>query len=113
LSRRVYDYGFSFDRRTDEVVFQVVDRLGIELTAEDSEEAFDDKLDIDLGEAEGGSTLEPLIDAFDDVGQREIVSDALVAVCDSIIERDKLGEVGRRALAAVQAANAKLQEVDL
>ncbi|MCO6388251.1 hypothetical protein [Aliihoeflea sp. 40Bstr573] len=113
LSRRVYDYGFSFDRRTDEVVSQVVDRLGIELTAQESEEATEDQLDIDLGDDEGETTLEPLIEAFDDAGQRDTVSDALVAVCDSIIERDKQGEIGRRALAAVQAANAKLQEVDL
>jgi hypothetical protein len=114
LKRRVYDYNFSFDRRTDEVVSTLSDRLGIDLSPQASEDkggAGD--LDIDLGDGNETTSLEPLIEVFDDPARRQAVTDELIAVCDSILEQDRQGEIGRRALAVIQAANSKLQEADL
>jgi hypothetical protein len=114
LRRRVYDYNFSFDKRTDEVVSALVDRLGIDLSVEGDDGADDPgDLDVDLEDDNEATSLEPLIDVFDDPAQRQSVTEELIAVCDSILEQDRQGEIGRRALASVQAANSKLQEVDL
>ncbi|MEQ8379867.1 hypothetical protein [Parvibaculum sp.] len=114
LKRRVYDYNFSFDKRTDEVIASLVDRIGVDLSkpADDGGSNSDD-LDVDLGGDNEVSSLEPLIDVFDDVGQRQSVTNELIAVCDSILEEDRQGEIGRRALECAQAANSKLQEIDL
>ncbi len=114
LRRRVYDYNFSFDKRTDEVVAAVVDRLGIDLSAQPQDTKNDaDDLDIDLNEDNEDTSLEPFIDAFDDPAQRQAMTDELIAVCDSILEQDRQGAIGRSALASAQAANGKLQEIDL
>lgn len=114
LGRRVYDYSFSFAKRTDEVASALADRLGIDLTAQKSDDnGGADDLFIDLEDDDPDTSLEPLIEAFDDISQRQTVTDELIAVCDTILEQDRQGEIGRRALAAVQAANSKLQEVDL
>jgi len=114
LSRRVYDYNFSFDKRTDEVVSSLVDRLGIELSVDDLEKKDEgDLLDIDLEDEKTETLLDPLIKVFDDNHELDDVADELISICDTIIELDRQGEIGRRALAAVQAANNKLQEVDL
>lgn len=114
LRRRVYDYNFSFDKRTDEVVSALADRLSIDLTTQsnDDDSAVDD-LDIDLEDDDAETSLDPLIEAFDDISQRQTVAQELINVCDTIMEQDRQGEIGRRALDAVQAANTKLQEVDL
>ena len=117
LARRVYDYNFSFDRRTDEVASALSDRLGIDLTVQSGSQDGEaqGELDVDFGEeeAEEGASLEPLIEVFDNADERKKVTDELIAVCDTILEQDRQGEIGRRALASVQAANTKLQEVDL
>ncbi len=113
LKRRVYDYNFSFDKKTDEVVSALVDRLGIDLSARADGDDPPDDLIVDLGEEPGTTSLDPLIEVFDDPAQRKTVTDELIAVCESIWEQDRQGEIGRRALASVQAANSKLQEVDL
>ena len=115
LSRRIYDYNFSFNNRTDEVISSLVDRLGVDLSVNKLEEKEnrDDKLDIDLDSDDIETSLDPLIDVFDDSGQRDHVADELINICDTIIELDRQGEIGRRALAAVQTANNRLQEVDL
>ena len=113
LKRRVYDYNFSFDRRTDEVVSVLADRLGVDLTAQPAEEDLAPG-DIDIDIDEGGTTsLDALFEAFDDPAQRQAVTDELIAVCDSILEQDRQGEIGRSALLSAQAANNKLLEVDL
>jgi len=114
LRRRVYDYNFSFDKRTDEVVSALADRLSVDLTTQsnDDDSAVDD-LDIDLGDDGAETSLDPLIETFDDISQRQTVAQELINVCDTIMEQDRQGEIGRRALDAVQAANSKLQEVDL
>jgi len=114
LRRRVYDYNFSFDRRTEEVITALIDRAGIDIASKDeASEPESDELEIDLGDRADGTSLEPLIDAFDDLSSREALADELISVCDTILERDREGEIGRRALAVIQAANSKLQEVDL
>lgn len=113
LKRRVYDYNFGFDKKTDEVASALVDRLGIDLTERQDGDDPPADLDVDLGDEPTSSSLDPLIEVFDDAGQRQAVTDELIAVCESIWEQERLGEIGRRALASVQAANGKLQEVDL
>lgn len=115
LSRRIYDYNFSFNNRTDEVISSLVDRLRVDLSVDGLEEKDnrDDVLDIDLDSDDIETSLDPLIDVFDDSGQRDHVADELINICDTIIELDRQGEIGRRALAAVKIANNRLQEVDL
>lgn len=113
LGTRAYDYNFSFGQRTEEVLTSLADRLGIDMTAPEKESEEAGRLEIDLGDEGEGTSVEPLIDAFDDSDRRSEVTQELIAVCDSIIEKDRLGEIGRQALIAVQAANGKLQEVDL
>jgi hypothetical protein len=113
LKRRVYDYNFSFKEKTDEVVAALIDRLQIDNPSETEDLADKDDIEIDIGAGDGDGSLEALIDAFDDPAQREIVLNEVLAVCDSILELERQGEVGRRALLLVQTANGKLQEVDL
>jgi hypothetical protein len=113
LRTRIYDYNFSFGKRAEEVATKLAERSGIELTGSASVEDDSDELAIDLEPDEDSFTFEPLIEAFDYFEDREALIEELVAVCDSLIEQDRQGETGRRALAAVTAANSKLQEVDL
>lgn len=114
LRRRVYDYNFSFDKRTDEVISALADRLSIDLATQSNDDrSADDDLDIDLEDDDAETSLDPLIETFDDISQRQTVAQELINVCDTIMEQDRQGEIGRRALDAVQAANSKLQEVDL
>jgi len=113
LGRRVYDYNFSFGKGTDKVVSELTERLGIELTAKSVNMNVEpEALEIDLEEDEGTTSLQPLIESFDDNEQRTRVLEELIAVCESIREQDKQIETGRRALASIQAANNKLYEVD-
>ena len=112
LGTRAYDYNFSFGQRTEEVLASLAERLGVDTTAPQENDG-GGSLDIDLGEEAEGTSYEPLIDAFDDPERRSEVTEQFIAVCDSILEKDRLGEIGRQALMAVQAANGKLQEVDL
>jgi len=110
LHRRVYDYNFSFGKRADEVLANLADRLDIDLTTRRSYDQ--DDLDIDLIGDHDDTSLEPIIDVFDDFERRPEVEAELIAICDSILEKDRQGQVGRRALVAIQGANNKLQEVD-
>ena len=118
LGRRIYDYNFSFNQSFDDVVTRLSDGLDIDISTapSDGENASgsDDGLEIELGDSNGADrSLDSLIEAFDDTTQREKVTTELEGVCDTIIELKREGEVGRRALAMVQAANKSLQEVDI
>ncbi len=113
LSRRVYDYNFGFDKRSEEVVAAVCDRLDIDFDETETEEDLPD-LDIDFGQdVEQCSTLGRFVELFDNERSRGAAIDELIAVCESIWEQDRQGAIGRRALGAIQSANSKLQEVDL
>ncbi len=115
LGRRVYDYNFSFTKRTNEVISSLTDRLEIDLdsTTERSLDRDEDE-DIEIVlDPEPDTSLNSLIESFDDPSQREFVADELIDVCNSILEQDKQGEIGRRALVAIQNANKQLQGVDL
>ncbi len=116
LPGRVYDYGFSFDKKTDEVVAALTERLAIDLYATtdiDDGGDDDDPLEIDLGNSDVEVPLEPLIGAFDDPDKRETIGEELVDVCISINERARQQRVGGQALSAVRMANTKLMSVDL
>ena len=118
LPGRIYDYGFSFDKKTDEVVAALTERLSIDLHAKtvvDGVEDDEHPLEIDLGEteAEAEVSLEKLIGAFDDPDQRETIGEELVDVCVSINERTRQLRVGNQAISAIRTANTKLMSVDL
>jgi hypothetical protein len=113
LRTRIYDYNFSFGKRAEEVATKLAEMSGIELTGSGIAEDEGSELVIDLEPEEDSFTFEPLIDAFDNAQYRDTLIDELVSVCDSLIEQDRQGETGRRALAAVSTANTRLQEVDL
>ena len=120
LDGRLYNYNFSFDSKTDEVVAALSDRLSIDLTATSSREESndeDDDIDIDFEEDENGSetSLDSLVDVFDDADptQRETVVSELIEVCNSIKEHAKQENVGNQALNAISAANTKLMSADL
>ena len=116
LPGRIYDYGFSFDKKTDEVVAALVERLAIDMDATTDSGGVsgdDDPLDIDLGGSDVDVSLEPLIRAFDDPEHRETVGEELVDVCVSINEQTREKRVGGKALSAVRMANTKLMSVDL
>ena len=117
LPGRVYDYGFSFDKKTDEVVAALMERLAIDLdaTTTDADGVGDDEhpLEIDLGDSEAEVSLQRLIGAFDDPEQRETIGEELVDVCVSINEHTRQQRVGSQALSAVRMANTKLMSVDL
>jgi hypothetical protein len=114
LSRRVYDYNFAFNKRTDEVISSLADRLGVELTVQQDDDGPDSgDLDIDLDDYDSETSLDPLIELFDDPSQRQTITDELINVCHHIMEQDRQGEIGRHALLTVQSANSKLQETDL
>ena len=119
LKNRVYSYNFSFDRQTDDVVASLCSRLNLNAPGADENEAEDAggddediEVDIDYEESNGPS-FDAVIRAFDDPSQRDEVVSELIAVCDSLRERQRQGKAGRRALESVQAANRHLQEVDL
>ena len=118
LNRRVYDYNFSFDKHSDDVITMLSDRLDIDLNTEsqndDDSNGGDDGIDIDLGDDdEKGTSLEPLIKVFDDPEQREMITTKVIDVCDSLYEQNRQGEAGRRALNSIMAANKNLQGVDI
>ena len=116
LPGRIYDYQFSFERKTDEVVAAMIERLAIDLgaTTETGDVSDDeDPLEIDLGMSDTDVSLEPLIGVFDDPERRETVGDELVDVCVSINEHTRQQRVGGKALSAVRMANTKLMSVDL
>ncbi|WP_171136797.1 hypothetical protein [Ruegeria sp. HKCCC1038] len=119
LSRRLYDYNFSFHNKTDEVISALSDRLSIDLTPkEDSTENDDDLfggLEIDLGDQDDDVdfSLDAFIEAFDDPSQRDNISNVLIDVCDAIWDQGRHDAIGKQALKAIQTANNKLMSVDL
>ena len=120
LDGRLYGYNFSFDNKTDEVISALSDRLSIDLTVETLQEKSDEEdgeMEIDFGDDEIGSetSLENLIEAFDDPdpAQRETVAGELIEVCNSFREHARQKSVGNQALNAISAANTKLISADL
>lgn len=115
LPGRIYDYGFSFDKKTDEVVAALSERLSIDLSPAADVDGVDDDdpLEVDFGDAGGKASFEELIEAFDDPDRHDSVAEELVAICVSINEQTRERRVGNQALAAVRAANTKLMSVDL
>lgn len=123
LDRRIYDYNFSFDKKTSEVIAALSDRLSIDLSARSNPDNKDvdydnsdgdDDLDIDIGDDNDGEvSLDAFIDAFDDLSQRDATASELIDVCESIYQQGRDDAVGQQALKAIQAANSKLMSVDL
>jgi len=125
LDGRLYGYNFSFGDKTDEVVAALSERLSIDLTATTPKDQLADKDDdididfsnLDFGGGENGSetSLENLIDAFDntDPTQRETIAAELIEVCNSIREHAKQESVGNQALNAISTANSRLMSADL
>ncbi len=112
LNRRIYDYNFSFGGRADEVMRHVAKRLEVDLIKRGNNEYND--LEVDFGEYNTSeSSFEPIIEVFDNSEKRVKATDELITVCNSFLEQDKQGEVGRSALNAVRTANSKLHDVDL
>ena len=118
LGRRIYEYNFSFDEKTDEVITAFCDRLEIDLTprraVDDSPNDTDD-LVIDIGDDEDDveTSLEAFVDTLDDISQRETIVQELIDVCNTIREQDRQGAIGSQALNAIKDANSKLMSVDL
>lgn len=121
LKRRIYDYNFSFDKKTDEVIAALSERLSIDLSskvgsADNDGNDIDDQLDIDLGDDDDDGneiSLGAFIEAFDDLSQRDVTSNELIEVCDWIWEQGREDAIGQQALKAIQTANSKLMSVDL
>lgn len=115
LSRRLYDYNFSFDKKTNDVISSLADRLSIDLTPAEPDNDEDDDIEINVptGGEDDDFSLEALIEAFDDPDQREQIAEDLVEVCDSIWDQTRQTAVGKQALNAIQAANSKLLGVDI
>ena len=115
LNRRVYEYNFSFDKNSDEVISELSSRLSIDLTPSDVDAGSDEDFDIDLGTDgnEEDTSLDAFIDAFDDLDQRDKIGEELIDVCETIYEKNRQGSIGNQALNAVKAANTKLMSVDL
>lgn len=117
LPGRIYNYEFSFDKKTDDVIAALSERLPIDqdaTTVVDGVEDSDSLMEVDLDEAgDGDFQLGRLIRAFDDPTQRESVSGELVDVCVAIHEQTLQSRVGNQALSAIKTANAKLKSVDL
>ncbi len=117
LEGRIYGYKFSFEGQTEEVIAALSERLSIDHTTTKSMKSVDedDEIDIDFGDNENGSgsSLENLVDAFDDDAQREAVENELLDVCITINERNRQRGVGNQALSSIRTANTKLMSVDL
>ena len=119
LEERIYAYRFSFDQQTDDVISALQERLDID-TAEISNphgtESGDDPMYVDLEEETDdgtNSSLQGLIDAFDDPSKREAVAAELADVCITINERNREQTLGNQALTAIRTANTKLTSVEL
>lgn len=120
LPGRIYDYGFSFDKKTDEVIAALIQRLPIDAgdstkVANGTGENGEDPLEVDVEIEDTGdeSSLGQLIGAFDDPDQQETVGEELVDVCVSINEHTRQLRIGNQALTAIRMANTKLMSVDL
>lgn len=117
LKRRIYDYNFSFDKKTDDVITALSERLSIDLSPKSPPNSIDsdEDLDIDLGDDDDDDqvSLDAFIEAFDDLSQRDATASELIEVCDSIWEQGREDSIGQQALKAIQAANSKLMSVDL
>ncbi len=72
-----------------------------------------DRLDTGLDEEGAKSSSDPIAETFSDVTKRDELVNALFDVCDNIIENDRHMKIGNRALSEIEAANSKLQAVDL
>ena len=116
LPGRIYEYRFSFEKKTDQVIAALTDRLSLDseaTIASDHVDDYEDSLEIDLDDLETDVSLGGLIGAFDDPDQREAIGEELVAVCVSINERARQQRVGSQALSAIKSANTNLMNVDL
>ena len=113
LKRRRYDYNFSFDKKADEVIKGLSERLDIDLSPSTSEESDDLDIELDEPNSEATVSLNAFIDAFDDKDQIESITKELVDVCEEIRELDRQESIGNQALDAVKAANSKLMSVDI
>ena len=118
LGRRIYEYNFSFDKKTDEVITAMCDRLGIDLTPPSGDiESLDDAenplISIDDDEDDDEISLEAFLDTFDDISQRDFITQELMDACNSLREQDRQGAIGNQALNAIRDANSKLMSVDL
>ena len=119
LSRRVYEYNFSFEKNNNDVVRQLSSRLGLEQgnTPDENGQSSgngDDDLEIDIGVGDDqNEPLTQLLDRFDDSDQRDRTTSELINTCESVYEQRRIGAVGLRALTNIEVANKKLQEVDL
>lgn len=113
LRTRAYDYKFSFNNHTDEIVNSLANRLDVDLTPQDkTDTGGEDDLEISIEDGNETTSFTPLIDLFNDKSKRETVANELVAACNNFMDIARQGEIGKRALEAIKSANSKLQEVD-
>lgn len=113
LRTRAYDYKFSFNNHTDEIVNSLANRLDVDLTPQDkTDTGGEDDLEVSIEDGNETTSFTPLIDLFNDKSKRETVANELVAACNNFMDIARQGEIGKRALEAIKSANSKLQEVD-
>ena len=113
LGGRIYDFNKILGERAQEILTNLADRLEIEPAANPAPANDGDGLDVDLGEEEVvGTPYSDLISALDNEDRREEISDALRAVCQTLIDAKRTAQEGNSAVSAIRDANTRLAEVD-
>jgi len=109
LNERLYVFNGVFGKHAADVLDRLATDLGIPL-AEDAPEG-DDEFVVDVGG--GGTSYQPVIDAFRDPERKDEAIDQLIEVSRGVVEQERSRRSGNAALRAIAAANARLTEVDL
>lgn len=123
LGTRVYAYNKIIGEKAADVLIRLASREDVVLDedaegAGEVERGGESDLDLDLDVDLGVDTSAPegdvkVLNALNDVGRREEVSAAVVAVCATMYEASKTSAQGESALKTLRDIQTRLQEIDL
>lgn len=114
LGSRAYSFNFSFGKKSSDVAESLATRLSIDLISPPlTPPTSDESLEIEIDDEGEGVTYKPLIDAFDDPGRREEITEELLSVIESLKAAEQDEKRGQAALKAIRDANTKLMETDI
>jgi len=111
LGGRLYNYNVTFGKRSDDVLKQLSEAVGMAPSIPASETAAN--FDFELPDDSTDVNYKPLISALKNDQSKAAAVASLVSICDNVIESEKDKKSGTAALKAISSANAKLAEIDL
>lgn len=118
LGTRLYAYNKIIGEKAADVLKRLAQRDDVLTDDEDadavSDRGTDNDLDVDLGEdTSAPDTDTKVLDALNDLGRREEVASAVIAVCTTMYESSKSNEQSQSALRTLREVQTRLLEIDL